>query len=85
MKSISLEYFLSGSQGIASWNIKWTYMIEFYVWVSVHHKLIYIKRTNVMQLGSMFISNCNIALHVSDIFCVHLQENLETVEAASDE
>ena len=38
-----------------------------------------------MQLGSMFISNCNIALHVSDIFCVHLQEHLETVEAASDE
>ena len=24
-----------------------------------------------MQLGSMFISNCNIALHVSDAFCVH--------------
>jgi len=27
--------------------------------------LIYTKRTNVMQLGSMFICNCNIALHVS--------------------
>ena len=36
-----------------------------------------------MQLGSMFICNCNIALHVSDAFCVHLQEHLETVEAAS--
>ena len=35
-----------------------------------------------MQLGSMFICNCNIALHVSDAFCVHLQEHLETVEAA---
>ena len=35
-----------------------------------------------MQLGSMFIGNCNIALHVSDAFCVHLQEHLETVEAA---
>ena len=58
---------------------------EFYVWVSVHHKLIYIKRTNVMQLGSMFICNCNIALHVSDAFCVRLQEHLETVEAASGE
>ena len=23
-----------------------------------------------MQLGSMFICNCNIALHVSDAFCV---------------
>ena len=38
-----------------------------------------------MQLGSMFISNCNITLHVSDAFCVHLQEQLETVEAASGE
>jgi hypothetical protein len=36
-----------------------------------------------MQLGSMFISNCNITLHVSDAFCVHLQEYLETVVAAS--
>ena len=26
-----------------------------------------------MQLGSMFICNCNIALRVSDAFCVHLQ------------
>ena len=23
----------------------------------------------MMQLGSMFISNCNITLHVSDAFC----------------
>ena len=30
-----------------------------------------------MQLGSMFICNCNIALHVSDAFCVHLQEHLD--------
>ena len=37
-----------------------------------------------MQLGSMFICNCNIALHVSDAFCFHLQEHLETVEAAID-
>ena len=57
----------------------------FYVWVSVHHKLIYIKRTNVMQFGSMFICNCNIALHISDAFCVHLHEHLETVEAGSGE
>ena len=54
----------------------------FYIWVSEHHNLIYIKRTNVMQLGSMFICNCNIALHVSDAFCVLLQEHLETVEAS---
>ena len=38
-----------------------------------------------MQLGSMFICNCNISLHVSDDFCVHLQEHLERVEAASGE
>ena len=38
-----------------------------------------------MQLGSIFICNCNIALHVSDAFCIHLQEHLETVEAASGE
>ena len=36
-----------------------------------------------MQLGSMFISNCNNALHVSDAFCVHPQELLETVAASS--
>ena len=33
-----------------------------------------------MQLGSMFISNCNIALRVSDAICLHLQEHLQTVE-----
>ena len=38
-----------------------------------------------MQLGSMFICNCNIALHVSDAIWVHLQEHLETVVAASGE
>ena len=36
-----------------------------------------------MQLGSMFITNCNITLHVSDAFCVHPQEHLKTVVAAS--
>ena len=38
-----------------------------------------------MQLGSMFICNCNIAVHVSDASCVHLQEHLEIVESASGE
>ena len=38
-----------------------------------------------MQLGSMFISNCNIAVHVSDAFCVHFQEHLETVVVATGE
>ena len=52
---------------------------------NTQYKIIYIKRTNVMQLGSMFICNCNIALHVSDAFCVHLQAHLEIVEAASGE
>ena len=36
-----------------------------------------------MQLGSMFISNCNNILHVSDTFCVHPQEHLKTVVTAS--
>ena len=37
-----------------------------------------------MQLGSMFISNCNNAQHDSNAFCVHPREHLETVVAASD-
>ena len=36
-----------------------------------------------MQLGSMFISNGNNALHVSEAFCIPHQEHLETVVAAS--
>ena len=50
-----------------------------------HLLTVYIKRTKALQLGSMFICNCNIALYVSGAFCVHLQEHLETVEAASGE
>jgi len=38
-----------------------------------------------MQLVSMFICNCNIALRVSDAYSIHLQEHLETVEATSGE
>ena len=34
-----------------------------------------------MQLGSMFISNCNNTLHVSAAFCVHPQEHLKTLDA----
>ena len=30
-----------------------------------------------MQLGSMFFSNCNNAVHVSDAFCVHPQEAID--------
>jgi len=47
------------------------YMFEFPCIISWH------------QLGSMFNSNCNNAVHVSDAFCVHPQEHLETVVAAS--
>ena len=36
-----------------------------------------------MQLGNMFISNCNITLHVSDAFCAHAPEHLKTVVTAS--
>jgi hypothetical protein len=36
-----------------------------------------------MQLGSMFISNCNITVYVSDVLCGHPQEYLKTVAAAS--
>ena len=36
-----------------------------------------------MQLGSIFISNCNITLHVSDAFCIHPQQHLKTVVTAS--
>ena len=57
---------------------------DFIIFVYFEELDIY-KRTNVMQLGNKLICNCNIALHVSDAFCVHLQEHLEIVEAASDE
>ena len=36
-----------------------------------------------MQLGSMFISNCNNNLHVSDAFCLHPHKHLKTVVTAS--
>ena len=36
-----------------------------------------------MQLGSMFISNRDNTLHVSDAFCIHPQEYLKTVVTAS--
>ena len=36
-----------------------------------------------MQLDSMFINNCSITLHVSEAFCLHPQEHLKTVVAAS--
>ena len=37
-----------------------------------------------MQLGSMFISNCNNTLQVSDAFCVHPQEHLKLSAEAID-
>ena len=38
----------------------------------------------MMQLGSIFISNCSNTLHISDAFCVHPQEYLKTVVRAFD-
>ena len=35
-----------------------------------------------MQLGSMFISNCNNTLRVSEAICIHPQEHLKTVATA---
>ena len=61
--------------GIISCSTGTTFIFVFYVWVSVYHTLIYIKKTNLMQSSSMFIGNCKIALHVSAAFCVHLQEH----------
>ena len=55
---------------IKSYVIMWPTALQIYCKANIY------ERTNVMQLGSMFISNCNIALHVSDAFCVHLQEHL---------
>ena len=51
--------------------------------IFIVYKFSYIYRTNVMQLDSMFISNCNNTLHVSDAFSVHPQEYLKTVVTAS--
>ena len=36
-----------------------------------------------MQLGRMFINNCNNNVHVSETFCVHPQEHLKIVVTAS--
>ena len=36
-----------------------------------------------MQLGSRFIVTAIITLHVSDAFCIHPQEHLKTVVAAT--
>ena len=67
-KNTKLEFMLRLNRGFK-------YRSKFCVWVSVHHTLIYIKKTNLMQSSSMFIGNCKIAVHVSVAFCVHLQEN----------
>jgi hypothetical protein len=37
-----------------------------------------------MQLGSMFISNCNNTLHDKDAICVRPQEHLKTVVTQYD-
>ena len=38
-----------------------------------------------MKIGSMFISNCNNTLHVSEAFYIHPQEYLKIVGASRDQ
>jgi hypothetical protein len=38
-----------------------------------------------MQLGSMFISNCNNTLHVSDAICVHPQEHVDVFRTSAED
>ena len=65
----------------------WTQAVQFFIFIwqisCLIYVYIYVYRTNLMQLGSMFISNCNNNLHVSDFFCIHPQEHLKTVVTAS--
>jgi len=52
--------------------------IEFYIWVSVHHKsIIYNKPTRCNYGSIVFIENYEYkyAVHVSDALCFHLQEH----------
>ena len=51
----------------------------------MHHKLIYMKEPTWCSLAVCLFATEIISLHVSDAFCVHLQEHLKTVEAPSGE
>ena len=51
-------------------------ILDFYIWVSVHHKsIIYNKPTRCNSGSIVFINNYKYALHVSDALCVHHQEH----------
>ena len=51
-------------------------MVEFYIYVSVHHKsIIYNKPTRCNSGSIVFINNYKYAVHVSDALCVHHQEH----------
>jgi hypothetical protein len=89
--SIPFGYLLDGSQSRPG---RWSY-IPVPVWnrtsvfqsITSHFKnsfvLYYIKNQQDATLAVLFISNCNDTLHVSDAICVHPQEYLKTVVAAS--
>ena len=50
--------------------------LEFYIWVSVHHKsIIYNKPRRCSSVSIVFINNYKYALHVTDTLCVHHQEH----------
>ena len=49
----------------------------------MHHKLIYMKEPTWCSLAVCLFATAIIAVHVSDAFCVHLQEHLKTVEAST--
>ena len=49
------------------------FMFEFPCIISLY----YIRNQQDATLAVLFISNCNITLHVSDAFCVHHQEYLK--------
>ena len=59
--------------GISS---KLTFLVFFYIWVSVHHKsIMYNKPTRCNSGSIVFINNYRYALHVSDALSVHHQEH----------
>ena len=48
-------------------HLKWQKCLHMWVDYSIKNQL-------VTNLAVLFVSNCKIALHVSDAFCVHHQE-----------
>jgi len=50
------HWYNSSDRGIPKYSEDKTVPMLFYVWVSVHHTLIYIKKTNLMQSSSIVCS-----------------------------